>query len=300
MPTFNSEIAGYHVRSLRTIHYPQVIVRDILDPFIIEDIYVSTDDVCEAAVDIRLPHADSWLNPTVYVKRLHIRAPNAQIGLRVTNGWNAVLEDVNVTGGAEMTTAQLREATMRIGIDLGNSMDANLVRPHVTYARTGVRVYDSNMGGEGEGCHIFDGWLMHVGTAVDFQGFGSGGWPTPNGWVQNMHLCFTEFGVKATRYCGLHVSNNDFYASQFADQPWGVYCADSCGDLIFSDNRFWDNRPPGDFYGGYVLDGCDIVDIRGGIMNPCVGLGAWVTANSRRVRLNCEWNGNTVVDSSRP
>lgn len=138
---------------------------------------------------------------------------------------------------------------------------------------------------------------MHAVTGIRLRGYGSGGWPTPNAWIRDMHLCVTGFGVQATRYCGLHLSDLDVYTAQADAQLWGVYLADGCLDSTITNLRIWDNRPPELFSGAIVLDQSrDIVC--SGQIGRGASLGLWATPSCSGISNALVPHGAFMYDQS--
>lgn len=265
--------------SVALSHVPLRIEQpDFLIPDVLRDQLIDIHTPAAVGLDVDYTHdPGSVIDPSIKIDYVNIRGPLA-CGIRLRNAWNASLVDCFVNGVRDQQThAQLTNATMRAGIDCGGSMDVHVVRPRITCARTGIYVEDTHLGGQGEGVHVSQGWIMHAVDGVHLNGFGSGGWPTPNAWVSQTHLCITGHGLRAYRWSGIHITDNDFYGSQLDSLPWGIYLAE-CRDVVISQNRFWHNRPVGMFAGAIVLDNChNVVIDNDNVFSPGLSIGLWAT-----------------------
>jgi hypothetical protein len=234
---------------------------NILEPYVLRDVIV--DGEGDVAIDIEYPPALSYLWPTVLLENVTIRG-HWRVGIRLKHCWNATLMNVFVSG--RVTEDTLRWPTMEVGIDCGNSMDVHILNPRVTCAEIGVRVQDIDLDGHGEGFHLHNGFLMNVGTGVKLEGFGSGGWPTPVAHVTGTHIAHNRVGIDARKYFAVHLSDVNFYGSEFSSYPLGLY-AEDCRTLHVRDNEFWQNKPQPDGC-AMAFTRCTKVRLRDNVVEP--------------------------------
>lgn len=214
------------------------------------------------------------------IRDLEVRG-GCRTGVRLHNCWNPRLQNVIVSG---VLTHEENEhpSTMQIGIDLHNSMDAHVIGAQITTARIGIHAGDPDPAAtiRAEGLHIERGFLMHNEIGCQLIGTHLGGWPTPAGWFERMHVNHLTYGLFGYLQSGLHVVHNDFYASHFRTGQWAVYLV-ACKNVVIDGNHFWANRP-GD-YGAIVLDACENVVISGGVVDDSVNRALWVTPSCKNI-----------------
>jgi len=268
---------------MRIVHEPIILKGNdyFMYPEVLRDVIVDLYEPADVGIEITFPECPSVIWPSVLLDNVTVRGP-IKTGIRFKNCWNATLRDCFVTGVMhEQTDAQLENATMQVGIDLCGSMDVHITNPRITCTQTAIQVADYDMQGHGEGLHVTGGFLMHNHVGVRLKGFGSGGWPTPNAWIRDVHIPATRAGVFATKWTGIHVTDCDFYVVQPDAQMWGVYLAEGCTEAVLSNNRIWRTQPHA-FLGGYVLDGCRDVLLSGQV-GATANLGLWALGNCSRI-----------------
>lgn len=251
----------------------QIVLRDLV-----------IDGSGPIALDIEFPRVESYLWPMVTLNNVTVRG-DWTVGIKLRNCWNSTLTNCYVSG--LITDSTVAKPKMEIGIDCGNSMDVHVIRPRVTSAQIGVRVLDEDLGGHGEGFHAEGGWLMHCSTGVRLEGFGSGGWPTPVAHVRNMHIFHLVHGVFATKYCGVHITANDFCGSHLAAFPTGVYMADGCTESFVTENRFWRTGPKAG--AGIVLDATGRTLVVGNVVSPALSVGGVITPSCQVSEFGNSW-----------
>lgn len=253
-----------------------------------------------AGVEVWYPPSPSSLWPSAQVEHLDLRGPY-HTGLRLVNCWNATLADCFIHGLLTEAENQ-RPQAMTYGLDLGNAMDAHVVRPRITAATIGIYAGAPASDGRAEGLHIEGGWLMHVSTGIHLAGEIGGGWPTPAHWIARLHINHLQYGLFAHLCSGLHLLDNDLYASHYTTGQWGIYLV-GCRNVEIRGNHFWANRDG--FYGGIVLDACAHVSISGGIVDDSVSIALHATPSCVNVTTEgATWNraarAGKIVNRSRP
>lgn len=271
---------------------------DFAEPVVYRDLIIETHEPADCGLSLMYVHdPGSVVYLAGKLDAVAVRGPFAT-GMRLRHAWNTTIVDPFINGVLDQQThEQLQAATMRRGIDCGGSMDVHIARPRITCARTGIYVEDTHLGGQGEGFHCDGGWVMHAVTGIELNGFGSGGWWTPNAWISRMHFCVTGLGVRGHRWSGVHIRDNDFYGSQLDSYPWGIYLTE-CSDVIIQANRFWHNRPQ-KFMGAIVLDNCHRVQIQGNLLSPGITIALHATASCTGITHDLDARRDVVVDASR-
>lgn len=262
---------------LRPQYPEQVIIRDVI-----------IDGEGERAVDIEYPEAASVIQPTVYMQNVTVRGRWTQ-PWRLKNCWNARLIDCNAIFHSASVGEQQQPLTAAatIGFDLQNSMDVQLIRPMVNGYDTSIRVYDSNLGGEGEGLHIHGGWLMNTNTGIKFEGFGSGGWMTPHVVIDGgIHIAHNQYGIFGQKYSGVQITNANIYGQFWSQWPVGIYLED-CWNIKLG-NHHWFNRFPPDLPPvgtGIILSRCRDATLVGNTVDGKLAGSLVVTADCQRIHV---------------
>lgn len=197
-----------------------------------------------------------------------------RVGVKLPYLWNATLTDCIVNGPLGDEEEYKHPTVMQIGIDVGASMDCHIIRPRIMAAKIGIFAGAPESEGRAEGLHVHEGWMQHVGTGVEMVGESGGGWPTPASWITQMHLNHLQHGIRAFECSGMHLLQNDVYASHYNSGQWGIYLI-GCRNVVIDGNHFWANRPG--FYGAIVLDACTNVHISGGVVDDSVLLALHAT-----------------------
>lgn len=240
----------------------------------------------DTALTIIFPDAPSVVWPTVNLRNIVVLGEWKR-AYRFVNCWNGRAQDLFALGPQQGLSDGIVNGLDSIAFDVGGSMDFYLTNCCANYYGVGVRFEDTHLVGQAEGCRVNGGWLMNVRAGVEFWGFGSGGWPTPLGYVNNVHIAATQHCLRAHNYCGLHFTDNDLYGAHYAATPTGAYLT-FCKESYLTSNRVWDNK--GGFMAGFVLDNCeDCVITGGGVSRECT-VGAVLTPSTINIRAgNVNW-----------
>ncbi len=242
-----------------------------------------TSEPAEVGLEISYP-PDSPRTPSAQLKDISVDGPY-KTGIRLVNCWNATLEDPFVTH-IESEEQNANPTKMLVGIDIGTSMDTHISRPRVLNARVGIRVGDPDQANpaRAEGIHIGEGgWIQHAMTGVELHGKMGGGWPCPSAMIALRHINFLQYGVFIHNYSGVHIKNMDLYGSHYRPElsKWAIYLV-GCKEVEISGNHFWKNSAGP--VNGIVLDGCEDVEIHGGVISAGIEKALWSTPTCKRIR----------------
>ncbi|HET9023029.1 MAG TPA: hypothetical protein VFN64_00565 [Burkholderiaceae bacterium] len=154
--------------------------------------------------------------------------------IRLTNGWCAVIENVNGIAG--------QDGSLQVGIDLvGQCLDVKISKAHFTHPVTGI-----NVGGESEGVNITQTSILGGVNGVVLN--------TPQGeagaWITQSHFSVARAGIIAVNrpqavYSNLLVYRYPWRAGELFD---GVILNQGCSDTTLRDIAVKTFGAPGNAY----------------------------------------------------
>lgn len=239
----------------------------------------------DVGLEVSAAFVPSSVGPSVNLTGLELNGPY-KTALRLDQCWNATVLNPFIAGPLGDEAEYANPTQMQVGIELVGAMDAHITNPRITCANVGIKASTHPDGyPRSEGLHITDGFLMHVNTGIRLEGSMLGGWPTPVVHVRGPHVAFNKYGIYAQNIAFLHLTDVNWYASNYQRNQWCVYLV-NCKNVQIRGCDFWSNWAIPGFLGGIVLDACEDVDIDGGTFVSSITLALHATPTCKRVRLN--------------